>query len=67
MKLSHLTKEIQAVIVEDELVEDKTDYKKINSIEEVTDLQQQMRDYAVKQMENSPAYSHIHHKIRHYD
>jgi hypothetical protein len=31
------------------------------------DLAQQIRDYAVGQMEHSPISSHLHRKIRHYD
>jgi hypothetical protein len=31
------------------------------------DLTQQMRDYAIQQLEGSEHCSHIHHKIKHYD
>lgn len=31
------------------------------------DLAQQMRDYAISQLEGSEHGSHLHHKIKHYD
>lgn len=47
------------------------DIKKLDSPKkappESGDLTQQIRDFAVDQMENSPISSHLHKRIRHYD
>jgi ribosomal protein L1 len=41
--------------------------KKTVEVKADGDLTQQIRDYAVDQMEHSPISSHLHRKIRHYD
>jgi hypothetical protein len=47
------------------------DIKKLDSPKkapsESGDITQQIRDFAVDQMENSPITSHLHKRIRHYD